>query len=87
MFLISVQIAIVERGFSLHHILKNRLTNRLNIMTLDFLLRIKLLTLGVDLQSLNSAAAAAAAAAKIHNYAPVAQERLKRGYEVACSVH
>jgi hypothetical protein len=40
MFLIPVQTADVERGFSVHCILKNRLSNRLKIHTLDSLLRV-----------------------------------------------
>jgi len=44
MFVVPVQTAAVERGFSMHRIVKNRLTNRLKITTLNSLLRIKLLT-------------------------------------------
>jgi hypothetical protein len=40
---IPSQTAMVERGFSLHRLFKNRLTNRLRLMTLDSLLRLKLL--------------------------------------------
>ena len=43
MFLIPVQTAIVERGFSLHKIIKSKLRNRLQIVTIDSLMRVKLL--------------------------------------------
>jgi hypothetical protein len=43
MFVIPVQTAVVERGFSLHKIIKNRLRNRLQILTVDSLLRVKML--------------------------------------------
>ena len=43
MFLIPVQTAVVERGFSLHKIIKNKLRNRLEIVTVDSLMRVKLL--------------------------------------------
>jgi len=37
MFLIPVQTAVVERGFSLHRIMKYQLSNRMQVMTLDSL--------------------------------------------------
>jgi hypothetical protein len=43
MFLIPVQTAVVERGFSLQKIIKNKLRNRLEIVTVDSLMRVKLL--------------------------------------------
>jgi len=43
MFLIPVQTAVVERGFSLHKRIKNKLRNRLEIVTVDSLMRVKLL--------------------------------------------
>lgn len=43
MFLIPVQTAVVERGFSLHKLIKSKLRNRLQISTVDSLLRIKLM--------------------------------------------
>jgi len=66
MFIIPVQTAVVERGFSFHRILKNRLTNRLKIMTLDSLLRIKLLTLKQKLEDFDFDAAA-----KAYTYVPI----------------
>eukprot|EP00983_Pelagomonas_calceolata_P099549 1158470-Pelagomonas_calceolata.AAC.4 len=65
-FFIPVQTAIVERGFSVHHIVRSRLSGRVNTMTLDSLIRIKLLTLGQDLNSFDFGAAVAA-----HTYVPV----------------
>ena len=41
-FVIAMQTACVERGFSLHRIFKSRLANRLRVLTLDSLLRIKM---------------------------------------------
>ena len=70
MFIIPVQTAVVERGFSLHRIVKNRLTNSLKIMTLDSLLRIKLLTLGQKLEDFDIDAAV-----KAFTYVPVANRR------------
>jgi len=43
MFLIPVQTAVVERGFSLHKIIKSNLRNALKIIPMDSLLRVKLL--------------------------------------------
>jgi hypothetical protein len=43
MFTIPVQTATVERGFSMHRVIKHRLTNRLRLATLDALMRVKLL--------------------------------------------
>jgi len=65
MFVVPVQTAVVERGFSMHRIIKNRLSNRMSIMTLDSLLRIKLLTQG---QSVNDFDVEAAVA--VHNFVP-----------------
>jgi len=56
MFLIPVQTAVVERGFSLHKIIKSKLRNRLQIMTIDSLLRVKLLC--TDLEGFDVDAAA-----------------------------
>ena len=70
MFIIPVQTAVVERGFSLHRIVKNRLTNSLKIMTLDSLLMIKLLTLGQKLEDFDIDAAV-----KAFTYVPVANRR------------
>jgi hypothetical protein len=44
MFTIPVQSATVERGFSMHRVFKNRLSNRLRLVTLDSLMRVKLLS-------------------------------------------
>ena len=63
MFLIPVQTADVERGFSVHRILKNRLSNRLKIHTLDSLFRVKLLTLGKSIFEFDYESAA-----KKHSY-------------------
>ncbi len=38
-----VQSATVERGFSIHRVLKHRLTNRLKLTTLDSAIRVKML--------------------------------------------
>ena len=77
MFLIPVQTAIVERGFSVHRIIKNRLTNRLQIITLDSLLRIKMMTMGQDLKSMLDTFDFDAAVAA-HTYVPfTAREDLK----------
>lgn len=70
MFIIPVQTAVVERGFSLHRIVKNRLTNSLKIMTLDSLLRIKLLTLGQKLEDFKIKKAVEA-----FSYVPIANRR------------
>jgi hAT family C-terminal dimerisation region len=43
MFTIPVQSATVERGFSMHRVFKHRLTNSLRLVTLDALMRVKLL--------------------------------------------
>lgn len=43
MFVVMSNTAVVERGFSLHRVYKNRLTNSLKVATLDGLLRIKFL--------------------------------------------
>lgn len=43
MFVIPVQTATVERGFSLHRVFKHRLTNRMRLITLDSLMRVKML--------------------------------------------
>ena len=40
MFVVPVQTAVVERGFSFHKIIKNRLRNSLKILTVDSLLRV-----------------------------------------------
>ena len=48
-FLIPVHTSQVERGFSVHRVIRNRLTNRLKIMTLDSLMRIKLLAKKADM--------------------------------------
>lgn len=40
MLMIPVQTACVERGFSLHRVIKNRLRNRLKVATIDSLLRV-----------------------------------------------
>jgi len=66
MFLIPVQSAVVERGFSLHRIVKNRLSNGMQIMTLDSLLRVKMLTHGPATDSFDYAAAA-----KAHSFVPL----------------
>lgn len=58
MLLIPVQTAEVERGFSLHRIIKNRLTNRLKIMTIDSLLRLKIGFKGRPLSEFDIAGAA-----------------------------
>ena len=41
-FIIATQTAVVERGFSLHRVFKHRLANRLKILTMDSLMRVKL---------------------------------------------
>lgn len=69
MFIIPVQTADVERGFSVHRILKNRLTNRMKVLTLDSLLRIKLLTAGQSVGQFDRIGAA-----KIHSYVPMRQQ-------------
>ena len=40
---LAVQTACVERGFNLHRIIKHRLTNRLSILSVDSLMRVKAL--------------------------------------------
>ena len=42
MFVNPAQTEVVERGFSMHKIIKNRLRNRLHIMTLDPLFLVKM---------------------------------------------
>ncbi|KAJ9516339.1 hypothetical protein QJQ45_001026 [Haematococcus lacustris] len=43
MLLVPLQTAVVERGFSIHRIIKHRLTNRLKLATVDSLMRIRLI--------------------------------------------
>ena len=74
MFLIPVQTAIVEQGFSLHRILKNRLSNRLKVMTLDSLLRIKLGTAAQSVSELKGSGFIDSAA-DVHSYSPVSKRR------------
>eukprot|EP00983_Pelagomonas_calceolata_P036464 1133776-Pelagomonas_calceolata.AAC.1 len=78
MFLIPVQTAIVERGFSVYRIVKSRLSDRITSVTLDSFLRIELLKLGHEtksmLESFDSEAAVAA-----HTCVPVnSREDMKR---------
>ena len=56
MFLIPVQTAVVERGFSLHKIIKSKLRNALKIITMDSLLRVKLLCHGLESFDVDAAA-------------------------------
>jgi hypothetical protein len=44
LFIIPCQTATVERGFSLHRVIKHRLTNQLRLVTLDSLMRVRLLS-------------------------------------------
>ena len=60
----------MERGFSVHRIIKNRLSNRMKILTLDSLLRIRLLTHGQDMVSMRDNFDFEAAVAA-HQYVPV----------------
>ena len=74
MFLIPVQTAMIERGFSLHRTLKNLLSNRLKVMTLDSLLRIKLGTAAQSMSELEGSGCIDSAAG-VHSYSPVSKRR------------
>jgi hypothetical protein len=53
MMVLPVQSATVERGFSMHRVIKHRLTNRLELVTLDSLMRVHMLGPKTDEVSLD----------------------------------